>query len=229
MQKRLNRKELLDDLSIPFDEIQLNMKELNFINSWLGGHAITVSGIRQLLATARTPVKLVVEMGSGGGDNLRALWNWSVVSAPGIRYIGIDINPSCTQYARQAFPEASYQTGDYRQLKTEQPPDILFSSLFCHHFTDDELVEQLKWMYSTCTTGFFINDLHRHSLAFYSIRLLTRWFSKSRLVQHDAPLSVQRGFVRSDWETLLQRACIKKAEIHWKWAFRWLILVKKKD
>jgi len=38
---RSNQPELLDGNDIPFEDIRRNMRELDIINSWLGGHAIT--------------------------------------------------------------------------------------------------------------------------------------------------------------------------------------------
>ena len=43
------QKELLDATDIPFEAIQQNMVELNFINTWLGGHAISIEGFKQLI------------------------------------------------------------------------------------------------------------------------------------------------------------------------------------
>jgi len=108
-------------------------------------------------------------------------------------------------------------------------PDIFFSTLFCHHFKENELVYQLRWLRENAVMGFFINDLHRHPLAYHSIKLLTRLFSKSYLVKNDAPLSVLRGFSRSEWKQLLNNAGINKFELKWKWAFRWLIIVSRQS
>ena len=74
--------------------------------------------------------------------------------------------------------------------------------------------------------GFFINDLHRHPFAYYSIRILTSLFSKSYLVKNDAPLSVLRGFKKKELSALLDKAGISNYTIQWKWAFRWLVIVR---
>ncbi|WP_290706870.1 methyltransferase domain-containing protein [Flavihumibacter sp. CACIAM 22H1] len=161
MNKRSTEKELLDDPTMPFEEIQRNMKELNTINSWLGGHAITRSGLRRLIKGHSGSPLTVLEIGCGGGDNLKAIRNWSLTTTIKLRLMGVDINPACISFAEKEFPAASYQVADYRMLRLNEPVDILFSSLFCHHFTDEELVMQLKWMYQHCKRGFFINDLHR--------------------------------------------------------------------
>jgi hypothetical protein len=150
-----------------------------------------------------------------------------------VRFIGVDINPNCIAIAASKFSdtEARWITADYRTVSLEtletlagSQPHIIFSSLFCHHFGDEELVEMLQWMQAHSTMGFFINDLHRNILAYYSIRLLVSWFSRSYLVKNDAPLSVLRGFRRAEWEELLRRAGITGYTLTWKWAFRWLLV-----
>jgi hypothetical protein len=76
------------------------------------------------------------------------------------------------------------------------------------------------------TLGFFVNDLHRHPLAYYSIRWLTSWFSKSYLVRNDAPVSVLRGFRKDELMTLQQELQPGLITLQWKWAFRWLLVYK---
>ncbi|MCH5683887.1 hypothetical protein LWM68_06210 [Niabella sp. W65] len=72
----------------------------------------------------------------------------------------------------------------------------------------------------------FINDLHRHTLAWWSIKILTAIFSRSYLVKNDAPVSVLRGFRKREWQQLFKKAGIE-ATVSWQWAFRYLILYKK--
>ena len=81
-------------------------------------------------------------------------------------------------------------------------------------------------MRDNCKTGFVINDLHRHPLAYHAIRLLTAAFSNSYLVKHDAPLSVARGFTRTEWQTIFQMAGLADYTIQWQWAFRHLIIFR---
>ena len=46
--KRSYQKELLDQDDIPFEDIKRNMQELDFINTKLGGHKITLAGLKLL-------------------------------------------------------------------------------------------------------------------------------------------------------------------------------------
>jgi 2-polyprenyl-3-methyl-5-hydroxy-6-metoxy-1,4-benzoquinol methylase len=225
--QRSYQKELLDRDDIPFKDIKRNMQELDYINRKLGGHDITLDGIVALIKDQMhfNQVLTIAEIGCGGGDNLRAIKNWSRHINLPVKLHGIDINPECIQYASQQIGNKGieFTCSDYRNVVFEQKPDIVFSSLFCHHFTDEELVSMLQWMKANSLSGFFINDLHRHPLAYFSIKILTTLFSKSYLVKNDAPLSVRRGFKREDWDQLFTQANIHKYKCQWKWAFRWLI------
>lgn len=220
---RSYQKELLDGNGIAFEDIRRNMSELNTINTLLGGHAVTLAGFRSL-AGKRNNLS-VCEAGCGGGDNLLAIHRWCENHEVKVKLYGIDHNADCIAIARKQLPgDAELFTCDYKLANfRESQPDIIFSSLFCHHFTNEELLPMLRWMQANSRLGFFINDLHRHPLAYYSIRWLTRFFSKSFLVKNDAPLSVRRGFTREDWTLLMTEARIDDYAIRWRWAFRWLI------
>jgi hypothetical protein len=54
---RSTQTELLDNDDIPFEDIKQNMKELDFINRWLGGHSITLSGVQKILSASKTTGK----------------------------------------------------------------------------------------------------------------------------------------------------------------------------
>jgi 2-polyprenyl-3-methyl-5-hydroxy-6-metoxy-1,4-benzoquinol methylase len=223
---RSYQKELLDEDDIPFEDIKKNMQELDTINSLLGGHAITLKGFRSLLG-ARKQVS-VCEIGCGGGDNLAAIVKWCDNNNIKVQCIGIDIKPACIELAAQRKElkkRSHWIVSDYAAALFDSKPDIIFSSLFCHHFTDEQLVSQLNWMHQHSTVGFFINDLHRNWLALQSISILTKLFSRSYLVKNDAPLSVTRGFLKKEWEAIAQLAGIN-VKVTWQWAFRHLLIAR---
>ncbi len=228
--QRADEKELLDGEHIPFEDICRNMEELDFINRWLGGHRITLSGVRNLLRSdppSNIPLH-VCEIGCGGGDNLRVIKTYFERKGVAAEYTGIDLNPNCIQYAGSRRENAGIRfiCSDYKTVDFTSRPHILFSSLFCHHFREAELLEQWRWMKEKSTLGFFVNDLHRHPMAYYLIRWLTGLFSKSYLVKNDAPLSVLRGFRRTELIDLGRKTLHRNVELEWKWAFRWLLVYK---
>jgi 2-polyprenyl-3-methyl-5-hydroxy-6-metoxy-1,4-benzoquinol methylase len=231
--KRSYEKELLDRDDIPFDDIKRNMQELDFINRTLGGHKITLAGFSTMIKkikkdeTRRDENISILEIGCGGGDNLRAIKNYCEKKNIAVELKGVDINPHCIEFARSRKENNGIEfiTSDYKLVNFKKKPDLIFCSLFCHHFTDEGVKQIFLWMKENSAEGFFINDLQRNPLAYYSIKWLTWFFSKSYLVKNDAPLSVLRGFKRKELEIFNAQCSIRNAQLKWKWAFRWLLIV----
>jgi 2-polyprenyl-3-methyl-5-hydroxy-6-metoxy-1,4-benzoquinol methylase len=227
---RATASELMDDLTLASDELRQNLDELETINTWLGGYRPVLAALARLRPRfpAGRPLRLA-DLGSGGGDTLRHVAAWARRAGVPVALTGIDANEFMLTYAAaksQGYPEISYRQVDiFAPESAAQPYDILTASLFCHHFTDVELVGLLRRWHRQARVAVVINDLHRHPLAYYSIKYLTRLLGGSRLVQHDAPLSVARAFSRADWVRLLAQAGIVQYELRWCWAFRWQVVI----
>jgi cyclopropane fatty-acyl-phospholipid synthase-like methyltransferase len=220
--KRSFQKELLDADDIPSSDLYQNLRELNFINIWLGGHDITLAGIKKFESVLQNST--IADVGCGGGDNLKAVAIWARKNKISVKLIGIDIKADCILFAQEnckTFPEISFIQSDYRLI--DQKFDVIFSALFCHHLNDVQMLEYLTWCEQNSNKGYFVNDLQRHFMAHYSIKWLTMLFSNSYLVKNDAPLSVLRGFSASEWRLLTEKAQIQDININWKWTFRHLV------
>ncbi|RPD49665.1 methyltransferase domain-containing protein [Hymenobacter sediminis] len=229
---RATEEELMDDLSLASDELRQNLDELETINTWLGGYAPVLHALDRLRPhfPAGRPLRLA-DLGSGGGDTLRQVARWARRRGVAVELIGIDANRFMLDYAAArstAYPEISYQQADIFSPEFQQQSfDVLTASLFCHHFPDEQLTHLLKQWHTQATQAVIINDLHRHPLAYHSIRWLTRLLGGSRLVQNDAPLSVARAFTRREWQHLLATAGISRYQLRWRWAFRWQVILDK--
>ncbi len=227
MNLRSKKLEFLDLNQIETKDLNQNLKELNIINSYLGGHKITIEALKKINFDPKKSYTLA-DIACGGGDTLKAMAVWARSHKIKIKFIGIDLKKDCIDYAInhcKGFPEISFIVSDYRDIT--QKFDIITSALFCHHLKDVEIIHFLKWCHTKSNIGFIINDLHRNNLAKWSIKWLTYFFSKSYLVKNDAPLSVERGFKKKEWEYYFKIASINSYTIAWKWAFRYIIIAKK--
>lgn len=218
----------MDQAGADAGEIYQALGELNRINRLLGGHRVTLSGVSRLLNGNDRPYR-IIDFGCGGGGTLRAIHDWSRSHGYRVELTGLDIMPEAIDYSRQVLGNVENLTlirRDFRDFTPgENTYDIALCSLFMHHFYDRDLDMLLHTMRRSASLGIVINDLHRHVLAERSIRLLSRLFSDSRLVQYDGPLSVRKGFTRPDLRAIFQRANITGYSIRWRWAFRYLIVV----
>lgn len=221
--------EIMDDLTSSGPVIAQTLRELEFINKWLGGNAITLNGLRHVLAHCQQRHLRIADLGCGGGDMLLLISNELKQRNLSGTLTGIDANPNIVAYAQEhtaADPAIRYEavnifSGEFRR----ESFDIVFATLFFHHFTHHQLVELLAHLNDVTRCGIVINDLHRHPLAYYSIKFLTRLFSRSDMVKNDAPVSVHRGFKRSELESILTAAGITRYSLTWKWAFRWQLII----
>ncbi len=229
--RRSGNIEIMDDLQCAGEVVNQTLRELETVNRLLGGNDVTLSAVQELLKKTPNPGEITIaDLGCGGGDILRLIAGWGRKNNIRMRLTGIDANPNiiafavtnCQGYSEISFEAANVFSEDFRERRF----DIVLATLFTHHFTDDELVNLLRFVPRQMRIGMVINDIHRHWLAYYSILLLTRFFSKSTMVKFDAPLSVMRAFKRRDWETLLSKAEIRNYTLRWKWAFRWQVIIQ---
>ena len=231
--KRSEEKELMDDLNCSGGELHQTLRELKTINRWLGGNYVTTSGLEKIFRNYPQDSYAVADIGCGGGDMIRVMDDWAKNQGKTVDFTGIDANRNIIELAAVRLadlPKVTWRVQNVFEtgFSTEKV-DISTCTLFTHHFTDSELVELLKFLREKSRLGIVINDLNRHPLAYYSIKWLTGIFSKSKMVQNDACLSVLRSFSRSDWERVLRAAQIEKFNISWHWAFRWQVNIYFKD
>jgi 2-polyprenyl-3-methyl-5-hydroxy-6-metoxy-1,4-benzoquinol methylase len=221
--------EIMDDLDCKGEVVNQTLRELEFINRTLGGNQITVTGINDLLKDESQTDLEIVDLGCGGGDMLVLLAKEFSMKNRKARFLGVDANPNIIDYAQshvQNFSNIEFETVNILSSEFQSKKfDIAIATLFFHHFTSEQLSNIIAKLHSQCRVGIVINDLHRHPLAFYSIKLLTKLFSKSTMVKFDAPLSVLRGFSRKEMIEILKNAGIKKYTLQWRWAFRWKVII----
>jgi len=222
--KRSKSSELLDAEHIPNKDLFLCLKELNTINYLLGGYNITINAIKKIIDKSTT--HHIVDIGCGGGDTLKHIRNWSKRKGYNVNLSGIDLKATCIDYALQnSHEDISFICDDYRNIHHHVwNVDIIHASLFCHHLTEAEIIDLIRYAISHGAI-LIINDLERNRFAYYAIKLLTQLFSNSYLIKNDAPLSVLRGFKKVEWQKILEQSGAKKYTIKNKWAFRHEVIV----
>lgn len=226
---RSDEEEIMDDLNSSGEVIDQTLYELDEINRKLGGNHVTIDGIKRLLIKNPPLRKITIaDIGCGGGDILIEIAKWAAKKKLQVDLIGIDANPNIIEFAQK-------NASDYPQIRFEalnifspefrnQSYDIVISSLFTHHFKDDDLVSLFASLKKQAKIGVIINDLHRHWLAYYSIKLIVNVLSKSPMVQHDGPVSVLRAFKKKELVNILKNAGVYQYSIRWMWAFRFQII-----
>jgi hypothetical protein len=220
--RRAQQSELMDDNTLTPAVFRAVLSDLAQVNVVTRAAAPTLQWLDR--ATRGLTHFTLVDIGFGHGDMLRRIARWAQAHGRTATLIGIDRDPRSAPIAEAATDPTlgiRFVTGDAAALTVQ--PDFIVSSLVAHHMHDDELVHFLRWMNDTAVRGWFINDLHRHRLAWLGYRALAALARWHPIVRHDGALSVRRAFTRADWDRLLTTAGLTQppVAVRWHLPFRW--------
>ena len=227
---RSSEMEIMDDFTIEGALFRDTLDKLEIINRFLGGNSVTINGLKNLLKNqSKNKTITIVDLGCGNGDILRDVAKFGRKNNYSFNLIGIDANLAAIEYAKELskeYSELSFKTIDILSEDfKKQSYDVVLCTLFLHHFKNEELISFLKTTTNKATIGVVVNDLHRHKLAYYLFKLIG-FFIKNKMVRQDGLTSVLRAFKREDLENIAKEIKVHFS-IQWKWAFRYLWILKK--
>jgi SAM-dependent methyltransferase len=233
--QRSTQSEWMDDPAVSFLDYRSCLVELARVNEWMLAYRPVLRFFECLFPPGQSwnrPIE-IVDVGSGYGDMLRQIAAWARRRKIDVSLTGVDINPWSRAAALEATDPAlgiRWVTDDALAYMPPRGIDIVISSHFTHHLTNERVIEFIQWMEENARLGWFINDLHRHPVP----HRLFGWFADLAalhpFVRHDGPVSIARAFVTEDWERMLAGAGIEPgtAKIEWMFPFR-LTVARRKE
>ncbi|SFI58568.1 methyltransferase domain-containing protein [Olleya namhaensis] len=226
---RSEAEEIMDDLDYNGPILHDALDKLAKINQWLGGNIVTINGLKKALKNHnKSEAITIIDLGCGGGDILREISLFGKKNDYNFKLIGIDANPHTVNYANslsQKYDNVSFEAIDiFSDQFNNLEYDLVLTTLFLHHFKEDQLVSFLKPVLQKAKLGIVVNDLHRHKLAYYLFKLLCTTI-KNKTIVEDGLTSVLRGFKREELTTISEQINANY-QIQWKWAFRFQWILK---
>jgi SAM-dependent methyltransferase len=210
--QRSRETEWLDQANLDSEELRRVLRDLARFNGAMLGHLPVLRWLRKAVTSVAQNGSLsLLDVGCGYGDLLRAIHSWAGRYGITIALRGVDINAHAVRGARDATDPShaiDYQVADIFQLQSTEPIDLIVSSLFAHHLTDDEIVDFVKWMERRASRGWLICDLQRHQVPHFFIGIAGRLSRLHPVVFRDGQISVRRALTRSEWEKRLCAARI---------------------
>lgn len=230
---RYEGREFFDDLRARGEAFDRALRELVLVNRYLGGYAATINALGPYLLRRRPGPVRILDLGAGLADVAAVLVRWCARKGLELRVTAVEGNSHAAKRAREWLDQelesklrrhVDIVEADVWTLPhTPAEYDVVMASLFLHHMPEGRVVELLRLMNGSALDGILINDLHRHVLAYHGIRILGRVLRSSQIFQHDAPMSVRRGFRREELMQAAKLAEIDGARVRWHWAFRWTL------
>lgn len=221
---------------------------LQRVNRLLRGRALSLRATMPLIREAHrrgsNPVRLC-DIGTGAADIPISLVRRARRERIPLRIVAVEMTPWLADAARRRaarYPEISVLTADAREiLRAAGTPaviplpdtanaeflpapagafDVVTANLFLHHFAADEVTAWLALMHRASRVGVVVNDLERHPLAYWGIKLFGWVLSRNRVFLHDAPLSVLRAYTPAEWKSMARQAGLRPATLLRRWPWR---------
>lgn len=230
LKNRSHITEKMDNLHLDGPELEQTLNGLSVINALLGNTSATFKAIRKELKKHPNETIRIIDLGCGGGDNLRRISKWCYQNNRPVNLIGIDGNANILTYAKaknNAQTKITYLQADILHPSFELDHcDILISSHFMYHFTDDALVTFLKKAKSKVTNMIVFSDLYRSPTAYQLFKIFGFLMPFHPTVKQDGLTAITRSFKKKELRLIAEKAGLTDYSIQYKWIFRYLLLLK---
>jgi SAM-dependent methyltransferase len=194
-----------------------SLADIDRLNAWFRGYALTMSEIRRLAAAVpRNRALVVLDVGGGHAAFAVRLVRWARRSGRAIRVVVVERDAETLAFARRAcaaYPEISLVRADATALPVRAgAADVVAASLTLHHLEPDDAVAGLREM-AAAGRAVVVNDLLRTRFSLGLVWLATRLLCCHPISRHDGPLSVRRAYSSAELGTLAGKAGIGRFEI----------------
>ena len=216
--------ELLDQPGNAPAEVERALREIQWVNRRLAGWAVLRRHLPGIVESLPDRPVSILDLGAGSADLPRAMVSCGRSVGRMLRVTAVDHATDVVRFARRdcaGEPAVRIVQADLFHLPFAPGSfDVVTCSLFLHHFDPEEAVRLLRIMADQARHAVLINDLERHRIAYWGIRLLARLWSMGRLFRNDAPLSVLRAYRPAELRELLRSAGLPGIEVRRHFPFR---------
>lgn len=228
----------MDDPALEEEEHFRALQGLRRINTTSDAAGMLWRYIEQHPEIEQRPLR-ILDLGSGGGDVLLALFRRSIEAKVRIRLTASDFNQRTVDYLRKQIDSDDFMlmcreaATDFVPIETRvldvfSDPiptdcDVVMCSLFLHHLERASAVRLLASMGKATRKLVLVNDLHRSRFAWWTAYLGTRLLTRSRVVHHDGVRSVEAAFTPEEALELADEAGLPGATVERRWPCRWVL------
>lgn len=210
MNRLENSRELLDGVLAP-EARAATLDDVDRLNSWFGGYALTLREIRRLSALAPAGRTLVIaDVGGGRGELAIRIVQWARRAGRRVRVLVVDHDGETLALGavlRRAYPEIALIRGGATALPLGHGTvDVVVAALTLHHLERGDAVACLREMARAARLGVVVNDLLRSHLTLGLVWLVTRAYGVHPVSRHDGPMSVRRAYSPAELSVLAVEA-----------------------
>lgn len=228
MDHRVLEPEVMDQPDLDPSLHRQALSGLRRLNWWSRTAATLWAPIERLARQQQLRQLSVLDLACGGGDVTVAVADWGRKSGLNVQVEGWDISHTAIAYAQDRLPPEARSTVRFQQrdVFTETPVgkfDVVYSTLFLHHLTEERAVVLMRWMARAARRLVLVDDLYRSRAGYLLAQTACRLLSRSPVVHTDGPLSVRAAYRTNEALDLAARAGWERVAFRRHWPQRFLL------
>ena len=198
------------DGPLPAADLDATLDDLDRLNAWFGGYALTLGRLRRVAARLpRSATLRVIDVGGGRGDLAVNIVRWARRAGRPVRVTVVDSDAATLALGRRrtrGYPEIALVQAHAGALPLhEGSADVTHAALTLHHLDRDGAVACLAEMTAAAPVA-IVNDLLRTPLTLALVWLATRTLRLHPVSRHDGPVSVRRAWSAGEIAVLAEKA-----------------------
>lgn len=221
---RQQQDELMDDPGLEEKKHFQAFRALERINAISFSTRFFWPEIARLAKANPTRTVRVLDVATGGGDGPLRLSLLARKHQLNIQIDGCDISPRSLTAASSKAEHAGVVSNFFEHcIITRDLPeryDVVISSLFLHHLTNENAVLALRRMADASTHTLMVHDLRRSYWGLAMAYVVTRFLTRSPIVHYDAPRSVESAFTQREFNELAKIANLDPVSVKKCWPCR---------
>ncbi|MEP7132545.1 MAG: methyltransferase domain-containing protein [Acidobacteriota bacterium] len=217
-------REILDDVTLPAEEMARSLRDLELVNEKWGGSKAIETHLLSRMSGGREERVVVLDVGAGSGAVTRALVRRLARAGHRATVVAVDL-----QWRHLAAGRA-WRGGDLSALAADAfalplangAADWVVSTLMFHHFSPEENRALLREFARVSRRGFAILDLRRHLFPWIFVSIAGRIVFESRVSLLDGQTSVRQAYTKDEAREIAQSA-VPGSRVERVFPFRLLI------
>ena len=227
--RRIRGHEFLDEDDVDPRELERALGYIRKVNSLLGYTRAIIAHLKHFSRNWKPNQRIdIIDLATGSADIPRAILRWAKENNFDVHIVGVDRHAVTARVAAELGADSRLQIvqADVFALPfADQSFDYALTAMFLHHLDEDGIVSVFKSMDRLSRRGIIASDILRRRRAYLWIQLLTLF--SSRMVRHDATVSVAQCLSDPEILSLRDQAGISYAKLHHHFGHRFVLAGEK--
>lgn len=226
--RNVDIREIMDDPNCDQETLYRTYDQFQTINKLLGRwKSIYKQWIKPEIQKLKGEAT-ILDIGSGGGDVISLLHQFTRRDGFNIRYTGIDPDPRAIDYTNQKkWPDGIYflSSTSSELVEENRTFDIVISNHLLHHLKPDELLTICNDASALSNQLILFNDIERSDVGYTFFSLLSPLLFQNSFISADGITSIKRSYTKKE----LKECLPNNWSVYKQFPYRLLAIHKKQN